>query len=120
MDCIFCKIINKEIKAEVVYEDQEIFVFRDIHPLAPVHLLIIPKRHIPTIVDIQEGDIELMGKMIYRARLLADQFNLSDNGYKLLLRVKKHGGQEVDHIHLHLIGGAPLHEDIHALIEEKK
>ena len=118
MDCIFCKIANHEIETDFVYQDEQMFAFKDINPIAPVHILIIPKKHIPSISDITEQDKDLMGQMILIAKKLADDFDLSTNGYKLLLRVKKYGGQEIDHIHLHLIGGAPLYEDIHALPEE--
>ena len=113
--CLFCQIANHQQKADIVYEDEQIVAFKDIHPLAPIHIVIIPVKHIPTIVDIKEEDIELLGKMIFVAKKIADDFGLSERGYKLLFRVKKYGGQEVDHIHLHLIGGAPLHEDIRPL-----
>jgi|SRR3989339_41491 len=118
-DCIFCKIINKDIPADIVYEDDEIFAFKDIHPLAPVHILIIPKEHIQTIDDLEEGHERLAGKMILVAKKIARDMNISDKGYKLLFRVKKHGGQEVDHIHLHLIGGALLSEGIWAINNER-
>lgn len=111
-ECIFCKIANKEIPAESIYEDEQILAFNDIHPIAPVHVLIIPKEHIPTIDDLEERHRDLAGKMILVARNIARDLNISENGYKLLFRVKHHGGQEVDHIHLHLIGGAPLEEII--------
>lgn len=118
MDCIFCKIIDQEIKTDFIYQDEQIVAFKDLHPMTPVHVLIIPKRHIPSIVDITEKDKELMGQMILVAKKLADDLNLSAKGYKLLWRVKEYGGQEVDHLHLHLIGGAPLYEDIHAQPEK--
>jgi len=110
--CIFCKIINKEIPSEIIYEDDNFLAFKDIHPIAPVHVLIIPKNHIETINDLKNEDGELMGKMIIAARDIAKKQGIADNGYKLLFRVGQHGGQEVEHIHLHLIGGAKLHEDI--------
>lgn len=115
--CLFCKIAKHEQKADIVFEDEKIVAFNDISPLAPVHILLIPKKHIPTIVDIEKDDIGLIGYIIYVAKKLADEKGLSEKGYKLLFRVKKYGGQEVDHIHLHLVGGAPLYEDIHALSE---
>ncbi|KKQ60287.1 MAG: Histidine triad (HIT) protein [Parcubacteria group bacterium GW2011_GWC1_38_22] len=89
--------------------------FKDIHPIAPVHILIIPKKHIASINDIEEGDVELLGKMIITARNIASELKISEGGYKLLFRTGKNGGQEVDHIHLHLIGGAALHEEIRPL-----
>ena len=112
MDCIFCKIINKEIPVDFVYEDDELVAFKDIHPIAPVHILIIPKEHIPTIDDLEKKHQSLIGSMVFVAKNLARDFNTAEDGYKLLFRVKKHGGQEVDHVHLHLIGGAPLQEII--------
>ena len=115
MGCIFCKIVNKEIPSDIVYEGDKVIAFKDIHPLAPVHILLIPKKHIPSIVDIKKEDVGLMGEMIFVAKKIADDFGISENGYKLLFRVHHHGGQVVDHIHLHLIGGAPLSEDIHAI-----
>lgn len=114
-ECIFCKIVKKEIPSEIVYEDEQVIAFKDINPIAPVHILIIPKKHIPTIADIQKEDIELMGRLIFVAKNIADDFAITKQGYKLLFRVGEHGGQEVNHIHLHIIGGAPLFEDIHPI-----
>ncbi len=114
-DCLFCKIINKEIPSDTVYEDKEVYAFNDIHPLAPVHILIIPKKHIKSMNDIAEDDTELIGKMFLIAKELAQKNGISEDGYKLLFRTGKHGGQEVPHIHLHLIGGAPLSENIYPL-----
>ena len=116
MDCIFCKIVNlpagEKIPTELVYEDSEIIAFNDVHPVAPIHILIIPKKHIETINDLSNEDGKLVGKMIIVARDLAKKLKISENGYKLLFRTGKDGGQEVSHIHLHLIGGAKLFEDI--------
>ena len=112
MDCVFCKIVRKEIPAEIVYEDEDVIAFRDAHPIAPVHVLVIPKRHIGSIVDISDEDIILVGKLIATAKKIAEDLKISEKGYKLLFRVGEHGGQEVKHIHLHLIGGARLREDI--------
>lgn len=115
MECVFCKIVNKEIPSEIVYEDKKILAFKDIHPLAPVHVLIIPKRHIASIIYIKKEDTQLLGKLILVAKNIAEDFKLSKNGYKLLFRVGRHGGQVVEHIHLHLIGGAQLSENIHPI-----
>ena len=114
-ECIFCKIADKKIPAEIVFEDDEIVAFKDIHPIAPVHILIIPKEHIQTIDDLEEKHGQLIGRMILTAQKIASEMKTSESGYKLLFRVKKHGGQEVDHIHLHLIGGAMLAEIIRPL-----
>jgi len=112
MNCIFCKIVSGEIGAKIVFQDDDIVAFEDINPVAPVHILVIPKKHIASVIDISESDAELMGKMIFRAKELAKEFGTDDGGYKLLLRVGKDGGQEVPHIHLHLIGGGSLYEEI--------
>ena len=112
MDCIFCKIARKEIPADVLYEDEEVIAFRDAHPIAPVHILMIPKKHIASIVDVSEEDTLLMGKLVRAAKKIAEDLKISRDGYKLLFRVGEHGGQEVGHIHLHLIGGAKLSEGI--------
>ncbi|MDD5464698.1 MAG: histidine triad nucleotide-binding protein [Candidatus Moranbacteria bacterium] len=116
MDCIFCKIVEKKVDAKIVFENKEIIAFKDIHPLAPVHILIIPKKHIASINEVNDpADVELLGKMIVTARDIAKELSIAEDGYKLLFRTGKHGGQEMDHIHLHLIGGAPLHEEIRPL-----
>ena len=116
MDCIFCKIVKKEIPATVVFEDEEIIAFKDIRPIAPVHVLVIPKRHIGSVNDLTEADAALAGKMILAGQKIAKDLHTGENGYKLLFRVGKWGGQEVDHIHLHIIGGAQLHENIHPVL----
>jgi len=116
--CLFCKIANKETSTELVYEEEEIVAFNDINPLAPVHVLIIPKKHIASINDIEEEDIKLIGKMILTAKKIADNLDIAEDGYKLLFRVGRHGGQEIGHIHLHLLGGAPLREDIGPISKE--
>ena len=114
-DCFFCKIIKKQIPSQIVYEDEDVFAFKDIHPLAPVHVLIIPKKHISEISEIKDEDRALMGKIILTAKKIADSLDISKSGYKLLFRVGRDGGQEVPHVHLHLIGGAALFEDIHLI-----
>lgn len=111
--CLFCKIVSREIKADIVYEDDGILAFRDIHPLAPVHILVIPKKHIASINDLTRDDVELAGKIIISAKEIAEKFNIENSGYKLLIRVGRDGGQEVQHIHLHLLGGAKMSEGIH-------
>jgi histidine triad (HIT) family protein len=112
MDCIFCKISKKEIPANVVFENDEIIAFKDINPIAPVHVLVIPKKHIGSVVDVKDDDEALMGKMIIAAKKIAEKMKISEGGYKLLIRVGKNGGQEIGHIHMHLLGGARLYENI--------
>jgi histidine triad (HIT) family protein len=116
MDCIFCKIIEKKLDAKIVFENKEILAFKDIHPLAPVHVLVIPKKHIASINEVNDAeDVQLLGNMVIVAKNIAKELGIAEDGYKLLFRTGKHGGQEVDHIHLHLIGGAALHEEIRPL-----
>jgi histidine triad (HIT) family protein len=114
-DCLFCQFVQGQKKTDVVYQDEQVFAFKDIQPIAPVHILILPVKHISNITEIKEADIELLGKMIFVAKKIADDLDLSEKGYKLLFRVKEYGGQVIEHIHLHLIGGGPLYEDIHPL-----
>jgi histidine triad (HIT) family protein len=112
--CIFCQIVNKKIPAKIIYEDDEVLAFPDINGLAPVHILIIPKKHIESINHLQAEKDEgaLAGKLIMVAQQIAQEQEIAEGGYKLLFRVGKHGEQEVPHIHLHLIGGAQLREDV--------
>jgi histidine triad (HIT) family protein len=108
MECIFCKIINKELPADIIYEDEKIIVFKDIKPIAPVHLLIIPKKHIISVNNIEKTDKELIGQLFLIAKKVAQEQNLSKDGYRLVINVGKDGGQIVDHLHLHLLGGKKL------------
>lgn len=101
MDCIFCKIANKQVPTEIVYEDNEFVVFPDIRPKAPMHLLLVPKKHIPTLQDVPESDTELVGKLVLLAQRVARGKQLK--GYKLAMNVGKEGGQEIDHLHLHFL-----------------
>ncbi|HEX9722521.1 MAG TPA: histidine triad nucleotide-binding protein [Candidatus Paceibacterota bacterium] len=101
MDCIFCKIINKEAPAEIIYEDEQFVAFPDIHPKAPTHVLIIPKKHIASLQEITERDTELMGTLLLTAQKVAKERQLK--GYKLEMRVGKEGGQIIDHMHFHLL-----------------
>lgn len=108
MSCLFCKIVEGEIPAKIVYNDEQIMAFADISPQAPVHLLIIPKKHIATINDAENSDAELLGKLILTAKHLAKENGLNDSGYRLVFNINSQGGQEVYHIHLHLLGGRQL------------
>lgn len=105
---IFEKIISKEIPANIVYEDNEILAFKDINPQAPIHILLIPKKQIATVNDIHIDDIELIGKLIYRAKKIAKELQIDESGYRLVFNCNKDGGQEVYHLHLHLLGGRSL------------
>lgn len=104
-DCIFCKIASKEISVQPVYEDDKIIAFHDINPAAPVHVLVIPKKHIAGLSDIEESDKELMGHLFSALPSIANQLGLADNGYRVVVNTKNHGGQTVYHLHCHLLGG---------------
>jgi len=108
MECIFCKIINKELPSKIVYQDEKVLAFEDIKPKAPVHLLIIPKKHIPSIDQLREDDKELIGELSLVARRLAKEYRVSGTGYRLIFNVGKDAGQTIDHLHLHLLGGKKL------------
>ncbi len=105
IDCLFCKIINKEINSDILFEDDDVLAFKDINPQAPIHFLIVPKKHISTINDLQQEDEALTGKIILTAQSLVKQENIDENGYRLVFNCNSDGGQEVYHIHLHLLGG---------------
>jgi len=104
-DCIFCKIINKRLPSEIIYEDEETLVFKDIHPKAEVHLLIVPKKHIKSINEATEKDERLLGRIFLTAKKVAEDLNLVSQGYKLVLNVGRGAGQIINHIHLHLLSG---------------
>jgi len=104
MSCIFCKIINKEQPADIIYEDNKFIVFRDIKPSAPVHLLLVPKTHINSVNDLKKGDKELIGNLFLLAKKMAKEQKIS-NGYKLAFNVGRKAGQLINHLHLHLMGG---------------
>ncbi len=104
-DCLFCKIANEEIPTEFIYKNDNLVVFRDINPQAPVHLLIVPIRHIRSINDITQGDNEIISELISVAKEMAKKEGVDKSGYKIFFNVEKGGGQVIFHIHLHLIGG---------------
>lgn len=106
--CIFCKIVKKEIPADIVFENHNILVFKDIQPVAPVHLLIIPKKHIPTVNHLEVQDKKLIGELFLVAQKIAREKMIAKSGYRLILNVGKDAGQTIEHLHLHLIGGKKL------------
>lgn len=108
MNCLFCKIIQKDIPATLLFEDKDILAFRDINPQAPTHALVIPKRHIATINDTQDDDAQLLGSMVLCAKNIAQAEHFSESGYRLIFNTNTGGGQEVYHIHLHLLGGRQM------------
>ncbi|WP_163577566.1 histidine triad nucleotide-binding protein [Halomonas faecis] len=105
MDCLFCKIINRDIPADIVFEDDEVLAFNDINPQAPTHILIIPKRHIATLNDIADEDRALVGRLPQVAAQLAREKGFADDGYRVVMNCNEQGGQTVYHIHMHLMGG---------------
>ena len=107
-ETIFSKIINKEIPADLLYQDDLVTAFRDINPRAPSHILIIPNKLIPTTNDVEVEDEAMMGRMFTVARKLAKKEGIAGDGYRLIVNCNSHGGQEVYHIHMHLVGGRPL------------
>ncbi len=108
MATIFTQIIQKEIPADIVYQDEHVTAFRDINPQAPVHVLIVPNKEIPTLNDIEASDEELVGKMFTVAKKIAADEGVAENGYRLLVNCNRDGGQEVFHLHMHLFGGRPM------------
>jgi len=107
-ECIFCKVIKKEIPSEIVYEDEHILAFKDIKPAAPVHLLIIPKKHITSLSDLHEEDAELMGRIQIASVHLARQMGLAEQGFRVVCNCGHDGGQMVMHIHYHLLAGRQM------------
>jgi len=108
MTTLFAKIINGEIPGDIVYQDDEVTAFRDINPQGSTHILIVPNKVIPTVNDLTEVDQMVAGKLLLVAKKLAEQEGIAENGYRLIINCNAHGGQEVFHLHLHLIGGRPL------------
>lgn len=105
MDCIFCKIIDKEIKSDIVFENDTLVGFNDINPVAPIHILFVPKKHIDRLDSAKLEDINLLGELVFRAKEYANKIGLNQSGYRLVFNTGKDAGQAVFHIHLHLIGG---------------
>jgi histidine triad (HIT) family protein len=108
MPTIFSKIVAGEINADIVYQDELVTAFRDINPRAPTHILVVPNREIATAADLTEADEQVAGRMLIAASKIAAAEGLSEDGYRLIINCREHGGQEVDHLHLHLLGGRPL------------
>jgi histidine triad (HIT) family protein len=112
MDCIFCQIASGKIPTDIVYQDQAIIAFRDIKPQAPVHILIIPKRHIPSLNQLKEADLPVISRMVAVANKLAKDEGLAEKGYRLAINCGQEGGQLVPHLHMHLLGGRKLSDTL--------
>lgn len=107
-DCIFCKIINKQIPSDIVYEDEQIVAFKDINPLAPVHILVVPKKHIASVMELSKEDEILVGRIYTVIQKLAKEFKVSEDGFRVVTNCGEIAGQTVKHIHFHLLGGKKL------------
>ncbi len=112
-ECIFCKITAKEIPSDILFENGQVMVFRDIRPSAPLHYLVVPKEHIQSIAHLEGNHKEVLASIIYTAKNMAEKLNLK--GYKLVFNVGRDGGQVIDHLHLHLLGGWNMKKDIGAM-----
>ena len=107
-DCLFCKIIDGQIDSDIVYEDNKVIAFKDINPQAPTHILIVPKKHISTLLDLEEEDNQLIGHIYQVANELAKEEGIAEDGFRVVSNCKEAGGQTVFHIHYHLLGGRDL------------
>ena len=108
MDCIFCQIVAGKIPSEIIYQDEELIAFRDINPQAPTHLLIIPRKHIPSLAQLSQAELPLIGRMVTVANKLAKDEGIVETGYRLVVNYGEWGGQVVPHLHMHLLGGRRL------------
>ena len=107
-DCIFCKIVKGEIPSKKVYEDEEILAFEDINPMAPVHILVIPKKHIKSVNELEEDNNKLIGKIFLVIKNIAKEKGIDEEGYRVVTNIGENGGQEVKHLHFHILGGKKL------------
>ena len=108
-DCLFCKVVNREIPASIVYEDDRVLAFRDINPQAPTHLLVVPKQHIDSLNDLTSEHDAIVGELVRRAAAIAKTLGISAGGFRPVFNTNRDAGQTVFHIHLHLLGGRPMH-----------
>ena len=112
MDCIFCQIVAGKVPSDIVYQDKDVVAFRDINPQAPVHLVIIPRGHIPSLTHLSEAESPLMGHIVNTANRLARGEGIAEKGYRLVINCGQEGGQAVPHLHLHLLGGRRLTDEL--------
>lgn len=104
-DCIFCRIVSGDLESDLIYEDDDLVAFRDLNPQAPTHVLLIPRRHVPTVNDLAYADAELIGRLVLAGQRLASEEGIAEEGYRLVLNCNREAGQSVFHLHLHLLGG---------------
>jgi len=107
-DCLFCRIIKKEIPSSIVFENDKVFAFKDINPVAPIHILIIPKEHIESALQIDQSNSDIIANIFEVAAIIAKEQKIADNGYRIVTNIGKDGGQAVPHLHYHLLGGRSL------------
>ncbi|ROR32012.1 histidine triad nucleotide-binding protein [Inmirania thermothiophila] len=107
-ECLFCKMVAGEIRPDVVYDDEHVLAFRDINPQAPVHVLVVPRRHVATLNDLEEADAALAGRLFLAARRVAEQEGVAEDGYRTVVNCNKAGGQLVFHLHMHVLGGRQM------------
>ncbi len=112
MDCIFCRIVAGEIASDTLYQDEEVMAFRDVHPIASTHVLVIPRKHIPFLTELSEEDLPLMGRMVDIANRIAKKEGIAESGYRMVVNCGEYAGQIVPHLHLHLIGGRKLSDKL--------
>ena len=105
MDCVFCKIIDKEIPSDIIYEDSDVIAFNDLDPQAPIHFLVIPKKHIQSIATLDETDSQIISHVFASIKKIASEQGLDENGYRVVTNVGEDGGQSVPHLHFHVLGG---------------
>ena len=110
-DCIFCRIADRDVPSPLLYDDEYVCAFRDLNPKAPVHILIIPKKHVPSLAELEEEDLHLVSRIARVAQKLAEEEGISDSGYRLLTNCRADSGQEVPHLHFHLLGGRRLGQE---------
>jgi histidine triad (HIT) family protein len=110
MDCVFCNIASGKTPSNLIYEDEELVAFPDLHPQAPIHILIIPRKHIQSLNTLPDNEVQLIPHMIKAAKLIARQKGILDSGYKLVINTGKEGGQIIQHLHMHILGGRHLND----------
>jgi histidine triad (HIT) family protein len=108
-ECLFCQIVNREIPASIVYEDDRVLAFNDINPQAPTHVLVVPKRHVASLNELSADDDEMVGELVRRAAAIATERGIATGGFRTVFNTNREAGQTVFHIHLHLLGGRPMH-----------
>lgn len=111
-NCVFCKIINKEIPSDIVYEDDKVIAFKDINPATPIHILVVPKKHIETLLDVKEEDSELIAHIYQVINKIARDNNFADDGFRVITNCGRDSGQEVMHIHFHILAGTKMGDKI--------